>query len=103
MAQSADTLFERLESALADWASDVESTHEHLAARVESARERAVAVPEGGVDVEHADAVECVERLRSVGRAFDRAIDRLARQACDQGLRGIEDSAGTTRWSTVLP
>lgn len=53
MAQSADTLFERLESALADWASDVESTHEHLAARVESARERAVTVPEREIEVEH--------------------------------------------------
>ncbi|MCC6797823.1 MAG: hypothetical protein IT366_22100 [Candidatus Hydrogenedentes bacterium] len=56
MAQSADTLFERLESALADWASDVESTHEHLAARVESARERAVSVPEREVEVEQVAA-----------------------------------------------
>lgn len=56
MAQSADTLFERLESALADWASDVESTHEHLAARVESARERAVATPEREAEVEQVAA-----------------------------------------------
>ncbi|NUM54114.1 MAG: hypothetical protein HUU46_10760 [Candidatus Hydrogenedentes bacterium] len=84
MAQTADALFERLESALSDWASDVESTHEHLAGRLASARERAGSAPEREAELD-----QVVTALQSNKAQFS-SLQEALRQCTDAVKQALE-------------
>lgn len=84
MAEMADALFERLESALSDWASDVESTHEHLAGRLASVRERAGSSPEGVAELD-----QVVASLQSNKVQFS-ALHEALRQCTDAVKLALE-------------
>lgn len=107
MSQTADALFQRLESALEDWASDVASTHENLVGRVASARERAGASPEGEDEIDRvfaslqtnkAQFSTLQEALRQCADAARQALERTeeldkAFALLDEDVRGLKNIA----------
>lgn len=110
MSQAADALFERLESALADWASDVSATHEHLAGRVASARERAGSSPEREFELEQVSASlqahkaqfsTLQEALRQCAEATKQALERTSEldkafALLEEEVRGLKYIAAHT-------
>ncbi|MBM3290791.1 MAG: hypothetical protein FJY92_11630 [Candidatus Hydrogenedentes bacterium] len=108
MAQSADALFARLESALSDWASDVSATYEHMAGRVASARERAGSVPENEIEVEQVAASlqanraqfsTLQEALRQCTDAAKQALDRTGE--LDRAFASLADDVRSLKHMAV--
>jgi hypothetical protein len=96
MSQSPDTLFERLESALTDWASDVESTHEHIAGRIASARERSASAPEREFELEE------VETTLQANKAQFSTLQEVLRQCADASRQAMERAEELDKAFTLL-
>ena len=85
MAQAADSLFQRMESALEQWAADVTSTHENIAERLSSAKARFANAPERELEVEQTAAILQVNRTQftTLQDAMHQCVE-LSRQSLDR-------------------